>query len=113
MAVALWSSRVTFFLRFRVGFLYCASELLKFMKLNIGIIRLYIYICVRVFCVCVGEREREGGVKAIPVTRRRGLHFVDNRLTDGGVVVSPMRRPPFSPDSWYSFLLEAESTPGP
>jgi hypothetical protein len=30
-------------------------------------------------------------------------------------VVSPTRRPPFTPqeDSWYSFLLEAESTPGP
>jgi hypothetical protein len=33
---------------------------------------------------------------------------LDNRLTDGGEVVSLMRRPP-----WYSFLLEAESTPGP
>jgi hypothetical protein len=42
-------------------------------------------------------------------------HFLDNRLTDGGKVVSPTRRPPFTPqgDSWYSFLLEAESTPGP
>jgi hypothetical protein len=42
-------------------------------------------------------------------------HFLDNRLTDGGEVVSPTRRPPFTSqeDSWYSFLLEAESTPGP
>jgi hypothetical protein len=40
---------------------------------------------------------------------------LENRLTDGGEVVSLMRRPPFTPqeDSWYSFLLEAESTPGP
>jgi hypothetical protein len=38
---------------------------------------------------------------------------LDSRLTDGGKVVSLMRRPPFIPpeDSWYSFLLEAESTP--
>jgi hypothetical protein len=40
--------------------------------------------------------------KAIPVTGREGPlgcetsrlpHFLDNRLTDGGEVVSPMRRP--------------------
>jgi hypothetical protein len=33
-----------------------------------------------------------------------------NRLTDGGEVVSLMRRPRFTPqeDSWYSFLLEAD-----
>jgi hypothetical protein len=41
--------------------------------------------------------------------------FSDNRLIDGGKVVSPTRRPLFTPqeDSWYSFLLEAESTSGP
>jgi hypothetical protein len=34
-------------------------------------------------------------------------HFLDNRLTDGGEVVSLTRRPPFTPQeySWYSFLL--------
>jgi hypothetical protein len=53
--------------------------------------------------------------KAIPVTGRedpegcetsRFPHFLDNRLTDGGEVISPTRRPPFSPqeDSWYSFV---------
>jgi hypothetical protein len=42
-------------------------------------------------------------------------HFLDNRLTDGGEVVNLTRRSPFTPqeDSWYSFLLQAESTPGP
>jgi hypothetical protein len=44
--------------------------------------------------------------KAIPVTGREGPqgcetsrlpHFIDNRLTDGGEVVSPTRRPPFTP----------------
>jgi hypothetical protein len=60
--------------------------------------------------------------KVIPVTDRGGpyscetsrLPHVDNRLTDGGECVSLMRLPPFTPqkDSWYSFLLEAESTPG-
>jgi hypothetical protein len=53
----------------------------------------------------------------------RGLrlpHYLDKRLIDGGKVVSPTRQPHFTPkflyffkDSWYSFLLKAESTPGP
>jgi hypothetical protein len=41
-------------------------------------------------------------------------HFLDNRLTDGGEVVSLTRRQAaFYPqeDSWHSFLLEAEPTP--
>jgi hypothetical protein len=47
--------------------------------------------------------------------RRRGSHiFLDSRLTGGGEVVSLTRQSLFKPqeDSWYSFLLEAESTPG-
>jgi hypothetical protein len=62
-------------------------------------------------------------IKAIPVTDRGGpqgcetsrlSYFLDNRLTDGGEVVSLTRRRPITPqeDFWYSFLLEAESTPG-
>jgi hypothetical protein len=65
----------------------------------------------------------KGKGKAIPVTGRGGPlgcetprlpHFLDNRPTDGGEVVSLTRWPPFTPeeDSWYSFLLEAESTLG-
>jgi hypothetical protein len=46
---------------------------------------------------------------------RSRLRFPDSRLTDGDEVVSLTHRPPFAhqKDSWYSFLLEAESTPGP
>jgi hypothetical protein len=62
--------------------------------------------------------------QAIPVTGHGGpfgcemlrvSHYLESRLTDGGKVVSNMRRPPFTPqeDSGYSFLLEAESIPGP
>jgi hypothetical protein len=42
-------------------------------------------------------------------------HLLDNRVTDGGKFFSPKHWQPFTPqeDSWYSFLLEAESTPGP
>jgi hypothetical protein len=76
---------------------------------------------------CTGEmnsfaRGKKG--KPIPVTGRgdpygceasRLPHFLANRFADGGEVVSLMRRPPFTPQeySWYSFLLEVESSPGP
>jgi hypothetical protein len=42
-------------------------------------------------------------------------HFLNNRLPDGGQVVSITQKPPFTPqeDFWYPFQLEAESTPGP
>jgi hypothetical protein len=45
----------------------------------------------------------------------RPPHFLDNRLTDGGKGVNLTHRLPFitQEDSWYSFLFEAESTPGP
>jgi hypothetical protein len=43
----------------------------------------------------------------------RLLHFLDNRLTDGDEVVSLTLRPAApQEDSWYSFLLEAESPQG-
>jgi hypothetical protein len=61
---------------------------------------------------------------AVPVTGREGPygcdglrlpHLLDSRLTDGVKIVSLTRPPPFTPQesSWYSFLLEAESAPGP
>jgi hypothetical protein len=42
-------------------------------------------------------------------------HFLDNQPTDGGADVSLTRQPAalyLQEDSWYSFLLEAEWTPG-
>jgi hypothetical protein len=62
--------------------------------------------------------------KAIAVTRPGGPkccetskfpHFLYNRLIYGGEVISVTHRPPFTSQdySWYSFLLEAESTLGP
>jgi hypothetical protein len=66
--------------------------------------------------------KKSKNCRAIPITGRGGPwgcealrvpHYLDNRLTDGGKVGSIMCRPPFTPqeDSWYSFLLEVESTP--
>jgi hypothetical protein len=42
-------------------------------------------------------------------------HFLDSRFTDGGEIVSLTRSAVLytQEDSWYSFLLDAESTPGP
>jgi hypothetical protein len=39
---------------------------------------------------------------------------LENRLTEGGEVVSLARRLAFTPqeDSWYSFVLETKSNPG-
>jgi hypothetical protein len=63
--------------------------------------------------------------KAAPVTgsgspqgceMSRFPHFLDNRLIDGDEVVSFTRRPAGlypQEDSWYFFLLEAESNPRP
>jgi hypothetical protein len=56
--------------------------------------------------------------RVIPVTVRGGPlgcemlrfpHFLNNRLTDGGKVLSLTSRPPFTPqeDSWYLFLLRS------
>jgi len=61
--------------------------------------------------------------KSVPLQARRGqegsrkLRFPDymTAAQDGGKVVSLTHRPLFTPRkySWYSFLLEAESAPGP
>jgi hypothetical protein len=55
-------------------------------------------------------------MEAHRVVKRRGPHIfwtIDSHMT---ARLSALRasRPPFTPqeDSWYSFLLEAESTPG-
>jgi hypothetical protein len=62
-------------------------------------------------CITISVTGREGpwGYET-----SRLPHFLHNRLTDGGEVVSLTHRSPFTPqeDSWYSFLLEAESNPG-
>jgi hypothetical protein len=90
------------------------------------IMSFHVFIIITYYdSVAVTNKENvESKGRAIPVTDHEGPwgcetsrlpHFLDNRLTDGGEVIGPTRRPPFTPqeDSWYSFLLEAESTPGP
>jgi hypothetical protein len=64
-----------------------------------------------------------GKGKAVPLQAWNGpegsrklrfLHFMTT-AQDGGKVVSLTHQPPLPPRiyTWYSFMLEAESTPGP
>jgi hypothetical protein len=70
------------------------------------------------------KSQRRKKIELLHVTGRGGPyscemsrlpHFPVSWLTDGGKVVSLMRWAYLYPqeDSWYSFMLEAESTPGP
>jgi hypothetical protein len=77
---------------------------------------------VKILCKHKDVFKKKG--KVIPVTGHespqscetsRLPHLLYSWLTDGGEAASLTHRSPFTPqeDSWYSFLLEAELTPGP
>src|SRR5215469_14131233 len=84
---------------------------------------LYIHIYISKYSTNIPPIIIINKCKAIPLQAWSGpegyrkLRFPDFMTTaqDGGKVVSLTHRPPFTPRkyTWYSFLLEAESTPGP
>jgi len=83
--------------------------------------------------VCGTCGRQKGFCRAIPEGKRAGviiprilklviyiyiyiyIYISRQSAQEGGKVVSPTHRPPFPPRkyTWYSFLLEAESTPRP
>jgi hypothetical protein len=83
--------------------------------MNTHILTLLIVLYTKEYFLYIKGKEKG---KAISVTVLGGPYgcetsrlpyFVDNRLTDGGEVVSLKRLSPFTPQevSWYSLLLEA------
>jgi hypothetical protein len=71
----------------------------------------------------LSEQGYRKKIKAVPVTSHGGPqgcemsrlpYFLDSQLTYGGEAVKPYAPAALYPqeDSWYSFLLQAESTPG-
>ena len=79
--------------------------------------------CLSSDCFTFYRTYNEGKGKSVPLqawsgpegSRKLRLPVFMTTAQDGGKVVSLMHRPPLPPRkySWYSFLLEAESTPGP
>ena len=86
-------------------------------------LEVFIYIVRRTPTISTSKGKGKGKGKSIPLQAWTGpegsrkLSFPDFVTTaqDGGKVVSLTHRPLFTPRKyfWYSFLLEAESTPGP
>jgi hypothetical protein len=97
--------------------LFCSSNAAVYCDTNLK--RLLNFIYTRVFIYIY----RYGKGKAVPLQAWSGpecsrkLRFPDFMTTeqDDGKVVSLTHRPPLTPgnNTWYSFLLEADSTPGP
>ena len=98
----------------------CISQALFEKKCWITLPDLYTYFliekqnCDHVFCKTV-KQSHYRPAEALRVPGGWDSPISRHSAREGGKVVRPTHRPPLPPRKycWYSFLLEAESTPGP
>jgi hypothetical protein len=74
-----------------------------------------VIIAVSVVVVVVEGIKGKSMWRPIGLWEAKAVIFSESQLTDGSEVVIRTCQPPFTlqEDFWYSFLLEAQSTPGP
>ena len=100
---------------FTVGILSSPSTMLKLQF--IWRRNTFVWFSISVFhirCMKVKQSHCRSG-EALRILAGWGSQISSQSAHEGGKVVSPTHRPLLRPRkySWYSFLLEAESTPGP
>jgi hypothetical protein len=96
------------------------ADMAKKIGACLQLLNIRLQLLFKTFCYKVKVKGKAIPVQAMEAHRAvrcRGSYiFLDNRPTDGSEVVSHMHQPadlyPHE-DSWYSFLLKAESIRGP